>query len=85
MDQNNATENAASHHCLCCNVNRLIDDEPLREGEVIFYHDLIFVAGSPQGRRTTSIAKVDTSRDLVLLLDNYDALPMSHYVKGCSL
>jgi hypothetical protein len=58
-----------------------MDDEPLRAGDTIFYYDPLFVAGSPQGRRTTTIAKVDTTRDLVLLLDNGDALPITHYVK----
>ncbi len=53
----------------------------MRAGDTIFYYDLIFVAGSPQGKRTTTIAKVDMTRDLVLLLDNGDALPITHYVK----
>jgi hypothetical protein len=53
----------------------------LRAGDTIFYYDPIIVAGSPQGRRTTTIAKVDMTRDLVLLLDNGDALPITHYVK----
>jgi hypothetical protein len=58
-----------------------IENEPLKAGDVIFYYDPIFVAGSHQGERTSTILRVDMSRDLVLLLDNGNALPLSQYVK----
>jgi len=41
-----------------------------------FGYDPIFVAGSHQGERTSTILRVDTKRDLVLLLDNGDTLPL---------
>jgi hypothetical protein len=43
-------------------------DEPLRAGDVIFYWS-IFVCGTPQARRVSTILEIDTSRLLVLTMD----------------
>ncbi len=38
--------------------------EPLQRGDVMFYYDPIFIAGSQQGYRTRTILEIDTTGDL---------------------
>jgi hypothetical protein len=55
--------------------------EPLRAGEVIFYHHPLFVCGTSQSRRTTRILEVNTTLECPLILDNGDHLPIQQQVK----
>ena len=56
--------------------------EPLRPGDVILYHNPMFVAGTRQSLRVTQVVKTDpTQRNIPLELDNGEILPSDTRVK----
>jgi hypothetical protein len=52
---------------------------------VIFYWSPIFVCGTPQARRVSTILEIDTSRLLVLTMDNGEFVEGSQQVMGVKM